>query len=67
LNSHPVFWDIIYEVAAQTGERSSGAHILFNNDSDTNFDDVIALLKEVRERIPSAMVRSDSEYNYIDN
>ncbi len=64
LNSHPVFWDVIYEAAAQTGERSSGAHILFNNDSDTNFDDVIALLKEVRERIRSAMVHSDSEYNY---
>jgi hypothetical protein len=63
LGMHPVSWDIIYEAAARTGERNTGALISFNNDSDTTADDVHALLKRVRERIRSALVNKDSEYS----
>ncbi len=59
---HAVTWDIVYETAAHTGERSSRSIITFNNDPDTTHDQVITLLNEVRERIGAALVSKNSDY-----
>jgi hypothetical protein len=63
LSLHTAPWDIIYETAVHTGERSPRSIIVFNNDPDTTPDKVIALLKNVRDRIGSAMTGENSGYS----
>jgi hypothetical protein len=51
----PVGWDVIYSASARLGHvRNARAITEFNNRPGTTVEDVIALLKEVRDRIRAA-------------